>query len=115
MLDLTPVRQVPWEEDEAGRVTLIRERPSVKGVRSLGRWVSFMMAPPRIKLDGVGSYAWLQMNGRTEVRELVSMVRSEFGESVEPVNERLGQFIRLLHRERFITYADTADGRRPAG
>jgi hypothetical protein len=106
---MTPVRQVSWQEDQTGRITLIRERPSVRGVRSLGRWVSFMMAPPRIKLDEVGSYAWLRMSGAADVRTLVSLVRSEFGESVEPVNERLGQFVRLLHRERFITYAEPSE------
>lgn len=69
-----------------------------------------MMAPPRIKLDEVGSYAWLRMDGDTGVRDLVSSVKSEFGESVEPVTQRLGHFIRLLRRERFVAYLESGDG-----
>ena len=107
LLDMTPRREVTWEEDEAGVVTLVRERPAIRGPRSLGRWISFMMAPPRIRLDDVGSYAWLQMNGSLEVRELARLVQVEFGDRVEPVNQRLGQLIRLLKRERFLSYSES--------
>jgi len=68
--------------------------------------MSFMMAPPRIRLDDVGSYAWLLMDGGTDVRRLVELVREEFGDRVEPVGERLGQLIRLLKRERFVSYME---------
>lgn len=65
-----------------------------------------MLAPPRIKLDEVGSCAWLHMDGRTDVRQLVARVRADFGDRVEPANQRLGQFIRTLRRERFVSYVD---------
>jgi hypothetical protein len=97
---------VQWEEREDGLVTLVRVKPAVRDLRSFRRWLSFMMAPPRIRLDEVGSYAWLNMNGDVDVRELVQRVRDEFGESAEPVAQRLGQFVRLLRRERFVTYLE---------
>ena len=106
LLDLTPRREVQWEEREDGLVTLVRVKPAVRDLRSFRRWLSFMMAPPRIRLDEVGSYAWLNMNGDVDVRELVQRVRDEFGESAEPVAQRLGQFVRLLRRERFVTYLE---------
>ncbi len=65
-----------------------------------------MMAPPRIRLDEVGSYAWLRMDGTTDVRELAVLVREQFGDRVEPVGQRLGQLIRVLRRERFVSYAE---------
>jgi len=46
LLDVTPRREVLWEEDESGLVTLVPERPKVRGPRSLGRWLRYMMAPP---------------------------------------------------------------------
>ncbi|MBT8461622.1 MAG: PqqD family protein [Gemmatimonadetes bacterium] len=104
LLDMTPVREVEWEEDEGGIVTLVRRRPAIRGPRSLARWISYLMAPPRIRLDDVGSYAWLRIDGGTDVRRLVALVREEFGDRVEPVSQRLGQLIRLLHRERFVRY-----------
>jgi hypothetical protein len=106
LLDMTPRRTATWEEDEGGLVTLVRERPAIRGPRSLGRWISYMMAPPRIRLDEVGSYAWLQMSGSLDVRELALLVRAEFGDRVEPVHPRLGQLIRLLQRERFVAYEE---------
>ena len=103
LLDMTPVREVEWEEDESGVVTLVRSRPRVRGPRSMGRWVSFMLAPPRIRLDEVGSYAWLRMSGTINVGDLAELVREEFGERVDPVNHRLGHLVRLLKRERFVS------------
>ena len=106
LLDMTPVRQVEWEEDESGVVTLVRRRPRVRGPRSMGRWVSFMLAPPRIRLDEVGSFAWLRMSGSIDVGDLAALVREEFGDRVEPVNQRLGHLVRLLKRERFVSYME---------
>lgn len=106
LLDMTPVREVEWEEDETGIVTLVRSRPRVRGPRSMGRWVSFMLAPPRIRLDEVGSFAWLRMSGTRNVGELAALVREEFGDRVDPVNQRLGHLVRLLKRERFVSYLD---------
>jgi Coenzyme PQQ synthesis protein D (PqqD) len=115
LLDMTPRRDVEWEEDDGGKVTLIRERPRVRGIRSLGRWISFMMAPPRIRLDEVGSFVWKEMDGGTDVRQLVELAREEFGERAEPVAHRLGQFIRLLKRERFVSYAEARKDRTSRG
>lgn len=106
LLDLTPRREVEWEVAADGFITLVRERPRVRGPSSLGRWISFMLAPPRIRLDDVGSFVWLHLDGGTDVRELAELVRAEFGDRVEPVGQRLGQLIRLLRRERFVSYTE---------
>ena len=115
LLDMTPVREVEWEEDEGGVVTLLRSRPRVRGPRSMGRWVSFMLAPPRIRLDEVGSFAWLRMSGTINVGELAALVRNEFGDRVDPVNQRLGHLVRLLKRERFVSYAELRGPMRDPG
>ena len=115
LLDMTPVREVEWEEDESGVVTLVRSRPRVRGPRSMGRWVSFMLAPPRIRLDEVGSFAWLRMSGTLKVGDLAALVREEFGERVDPVNQRLGHLVRLLKRERFVSYLELRDPTRFSG
>jgi hypothetical protein len=115
LLDMTPVREVEWEEDESGVVTLVRSRPRVRGPRSMGRWVSFMLAPPRIRLDEVGSFAWLRMSGTMKVGDLAALVREEFGERVDPVNQRLGHLVRLLKRERFVSYLEMKDPTRFSG
>jgi len=112
LLNVTPRREVQWEEGDDGLVVLVRERPRVRGPRSLGRWLWFVMAPPRIRLDDVGSYAWLRLDGQTTVGGVAGEVRNHFGDRVEPVEHRLGQLVRLLHRERFVSYPELQDRRR---
>ena len=63
-----------------------------------------MMAPPRIRLDELGSFAWLALDGRTTVGTIADRVRIRFGEDAEPVEQRLGQFVHILRRERFVSY-----------
>ena len=106
LLDVAPRREVEWEEGEDGLVVLVRERPRVRGPRSLGRWVSFMMAPPRIRLDELGSFVWLDLDGRTTVGSIADRVRHRFGDGAEPVEQRLGRFVLILHRERFVSYPE---------
>jgi len=111
LLDVRPRREADWEVLDGGRVLLVRRRPTVTP-RALARWVWYMMAPARIRLDRIGSFAWLGIDGQTTVGELARGVRSEFGESAEPVEQRLGQFVRLLRRERFVSYPEL-DGEGP--
>jgi hypothetical protein len=62
------------------------------------------MAPPRIRLDEVGSFAWTRLDGRTTVGEIAAELRQRFGDQAEPVEQRLGQFVRVLRRERLVAY-----------
>jgi hypothetical protein len=62
------------------------------------------MGPSRVRLDDVGSCAWRHIDGETDVRTLCHLLREEFGDRVEPVHERLGQWVRILKRERLVRY-----------
>lgn len=104
LLAVAPRRAVEWEEGEDGLVVLVRRRPRVRSPRSLGRWLSYLMAPPRIRLDELGSFAWRALDGHSTVGEVAERVRDHFGEEAEPVEHRLGQFVVVLRRERFVSY-----------
>jgi len=52
------------------------------------------------------------MDGETNVRGLADLVRADFGDRVEPVGQRLGQLIRLLRREHFVTYVELEERRK---
>jgi hypothetical protein len=66
--------------------------------------LSYNMAPRRLRLDDIGSYAWKRFDGRLTVREVAGEVRSRFGHSAEPVEQRLGEFVRLLRRGGLLAY-----------
>ena len=105
LLDLTPVVSADVEEQD-GRVVIIRPKPILRGLRGPIDWLIYMLAPGRIRLDDVGSFCWRHIDGRHTAGEIAEAMRAEFGESIEPAEERLGTFMRLLQREDLVSFVD---------
>jgi hypothetical protein len=103
LLDLAPLRLADWEEVE-GRVVVIRPEPVTRGLRGWLDRLLHSMSASRIRLDEVGSLAWLKLDGERTVAEVAELLRQRFGERVEPAEERLGHLVRVLRREGFLTY-----------
>jgi len=103
LLGIAPVRLAAWEESE-DRVTLIRPRPTMGGVRGLGELLSYWMSVRRIRLDETGSFCWKLLDGRRTVGEVAVALRERFGESVDPAEERVGQFVRVLRYQGMLGY-----------
>ncbi|MGN0240581.1 MAG: PqqD family protein [Candidatus Weimeria sp.] len=57
-----------------------------------------------IELDDFGSFVWQRLDGKTTVYQIGQMVKNEFGEKAEPLYDRLGQYIKILHENKFIVY-----------
>jgi hypothetical protein len=93
-LALVPVRAVPFETGEDGRVTLLRP----KFVSPRWSWLQGLMKRPtfRVRLDPKGSFIWLAMDEARTVGELAGLARDEFGEAGEPHEERCGMFVQEL-------------------
>ena len=104
LLDLAPVRAAPWEEFDEGRVIIERPKPGGRGLQRLRSWARYWLAVRRIRLDVRGSFAWRHLDGRCTVGELAEAMRRHFGEEVEPVEERVGQLVRLLYEEDLLLY-----------
>ncbi len=105
LLDLTPVAAAEAEEKD-GRVVVIRPRPHTRGLRKPLDWLIYLLAVRRLQLDEVGSFCWRQMDGRRTAGGIAEALRTEFGDSVEPAEERLGTFIRLLQREELVEFPE---------
>ena len=101
MLNSVPVRSVPFEMREEGLVTLLRP----KFVTPWLAWVLPFLSRPvfRVKLDEVGSFLWLQMDGRRTTAEVCDLLKARFGERVEPVHERALTFLYQMLEGRFLT------------
>jgi len=101
LLELAPVRIAPWKL--AGeRVVLHRPPPRARGLKGLGELVSCWLAAARIRLDALGSFTWQRLDGAATVGEIAAALRAELGE--EAAEERVGRFVRDLHREGFLAY-----------
>lgn len=108
LLGLAPLRVAEWEEVE-GRVIVLRPESVVGGVRGILDRFLHRMSAQRIRLDEVGSFAWLHLNGDRTVSEVGELMRSEFGDRVEPVENRLGHLVQVMRNEGFIKYPEWDD------
>jgi hypothetical protein len=83
-------------------VTLLRPRPLAAGLGGVFLRLSSWLAPPRLRLDPIGSQAWRALDGTHSVGLVAMGLRERFGEAAEPVEERLGKLLRLLRRDGFL-------------
>jgi hypothetical protein len=56
----------------------------------------------RVDLDEFGSFVWLALDGERTVLELGGLIGEHFGESAEPLYERLSLFLRILKNNNLI-------------
>jgi len=106
LLDLTPCRLVNWETASENQIDLIV--PKFKSTR-LKKWMKQLgkSTDVRIHLDEFGSFVWQYCDKKHTVYEIGIKLHDHFGESVEPVFDRLSGFIRLLMHHQYITLSST--------
>lgn len=63
----------------------------------------------RIELDDIGSFLWQQIDGTHTVGQLADALQAEFGEQVQPLYDRIVQYLRTLQGLRFIYYPKRKD------
>jgi hypothetical protein len=68
------------------------------------------MSANRIRLDEVGGFAWMHLDGDRTVADVGELMRAEFGDRVSPVEERLGHFVQVMRKEGFLAYPGWDDG-----
>ncbi len=79
------------------------------------QWLQGRLRKPyiRVKLDELGSATWLLIDGRRTVTEIGEELHRKFGAKIEPLSQRLGFFIGLLRRNKFIELEEPQET--PAG
>ena len=102
-MGLAPSRVAEWEEVD-GLVVVLRPEPAERGVRGFVPRILHRLSPHRIRLDEVGSFAWVRFDGERTVAEVADLLSVEFGEVVAPAEERLGHLVWLMRKEGFLGY-----------
>lgn len=109
LMDMVPVRNVKWETNAHGHVTLLKPKFKLPWLKK--HFLPRMKRPNyRIKLDDKGSFIWSQCDGKTNVREMAKKHKEKFGEDVEPLLDRLALFLQSLEKNQFITYEKSEKG-----
>lgn len=103
LLDLAPLRAAEWEEVD-GKVVVLRPEPATRGLRGLLDRFFHRMSARRIRLDEVGSVAWRLLDGERTAAEVAETLSREFGDRVEPSQQRLASFIWMMRREGLLFY-----------
>ena len=95
------VRRYEWRELEDGRVVVLRPR---FGEGRLARRVAelFHVSDYWIRLDEIGTTVWQRCDGTTTGRQIAEELRAQFGDRVEPAEDRLQRFITQMLRARMI-------------
>lgn len=105
VFELCPRQLVGWEPGENNLVVVLV--PKFRN-RFAAKWVMPRLSKPyvRVKLDQLGSFAWKQCDGKTTVAEIADRMKKEFGESADPVDERVPAFVLQLTRTDLLSIQD---------
>ena len=96
-----PRRRLDWSDLDDGRCIVLRPK---LGEGRIGRWLAVRLGDPcyRIRLDDVGTFIWKACDGETSLTVIAGRLRDEFGDRVEPADERLARFVQSMRRSRMI-------------
>ncbi len=103
-LDRKPLRHpdIAWKADENGKVTL-----EIENTGWANRIAQKLFGRPKVSFvhfDENGSFIWPLIDGNKNITEIGTEVKAHFGESCEPLYERLAQFFRVLDSYHFILW-----------
>ena len=103
LLNYIPVPSVDWERDE-DKIHLLVPKFRAKWLLNLCGRVG-VNSRMRLHLDQYGSCVWEACDGKNTVYDIGQILIARFGNNVDPVYDRLGQFILHLARNNFITFS----------
>lgn len=93
---------LPWHIEKENTVTL-----DVENRGFMNRVAQKLFRKPRVShihLDPLGSFVWIHMDGVMDIAELGKLVKTEFGESAEPLYERLAKYFQILDSYSFVEW-----------
>jgi len=105
-LERIPMRaeHLDFLKEDSGLVTLLLEN---KGL--FNRIAQRFFKKPKVSqihLDEMGSFLWQLIDGETDLLKMGECVREKFGETAEPLYERLAKYFQILDSYGFIGWKE---------
>ncbi len=95
-----PVRACEFIE-ENGIVTVLFKKEKLTMIEKLF-FKKRASKPHKIDLDEVGSFIWKICDGKNTVESIIEKTETEFGEKVQPAEERVNLFINQMNSTKLI-------------
>ncbi|MBN2001580.1 PqqD family protein [candidate division KSB1 bacterium] len=106
LLEYRPNPKIQWQKNDNNRIVLLAPKFT-------NRFLAKVLLPRlkrpynKIKLDEFGSWVWNEIDGQKTVYQIGLLMKERFGNEAEPIFERLGKFINILARYKYITLEKT--------
>jgi hypothetical protein len=104
-LDLRPIRKMTEEVNPQNYVTVLIPKFTNQFAK---KYLQPLSRSPFIKLqlDELGSASWLAIDGVKNVGDICTELVGKFGNKIQPVEERLTEFLTQLYEHRLITFEE---------
>jgi hypothetical protein len=102
LLHLTPERLFGYSENDKGFVVVDMPRFHIPWMQKylVPRWKNPFI---RITFDEFGSYTWNLCDGSRDVHAIADALTEHFGDTIQPIYDRLGVFFRQLKSRGFVS------------
>ncbi|MFQ5676155.1 MAG: PqqD family peptide modification chaperone [bacterium] len=96
-----------WEKTSDGLAVILIPK---FGNHLVGKWLMARMQKPhyRLKLDEIGTFVWEQCDGGKSIQDIGDRLKKQFGDRVEPVQDRLKLFFKSLEKNKSVTWVTSA-------
>lgn len=103
--DLTPIKLVDHEIEENGLVSILMPKVYNQLMKKILE-PKLSSKHIKIKLDEIGSTVWLSIDNNKNVGQIAKELVDRFQDKIQPVEERLPNFISQLYAQKFITFKE---------
>lgn len=95
-----PAALIDHTVDDEGNLFLLVPRFRASWMQ----WLQKRLKKPhiKVKLDEIGAAVWLLMDRRRTVHEIGRELEKQFGQKIQPLEQRLGLFMGALRKNRFV-------------
>jgi hypothetical protein len=102
LLSCIPHRNSSWKVNKENDLIILL-RPKFSN-RIFARYLMPRLKNPyyHVNLDTIGTKVWNTIDGKRTIKEIGQILKNDMGDAVDPVYERLSQFIISLQRYKFI-------------
>ncbi len=100
-LELIPVKNIEWAQDDNGKVYLIKEKTKSKIIKKI---IDFLNKQQffNIHLDDHGTAAWLSIDGEKTVHDISQILKEKFGDDFTQAEERVSFFVGNMSKHGFV-------------